>query len=159
MLKYSINAFWSDEDECYVALIPELPGLSAFGDTPEEAVAEAKIAADGFVKVLQEDGCEIPEPKKLKIHSGQTRLRLPKTLHSALTQEARSEGISLNSYIVYLLSERHTTYKTDNNIETIKNILMGSMWDTAKPATDKPTSNYFVQEFGTFDSETRDIVK
>jgi len=56
MFKYSVNTYWSDEDEGYVAFIPELPGLSAFGDTPEEAVAEAKIAADGFIKVLQEDG-------------------------------------------------------------------------------------------------------
>jgi len=42
------------------------PGLSAFGDTPEEAVEEAKIAVEGFLKVYEEDGCQIPEPEILK---------------------------------------------------------------------------------------------
>ena len=50
--KYFI--FWSDEDGCFVALIPQLPGLSAFGDTPEEALKEALVAAGGMLKVLAE---------------------------------------------------------------------------------------------------------
>lgn len=62
MFKYSIQLFWSEEDDSYVATIEEFPGLSAFGDTPEEAAREARIAAEGFIKVLQEDGELIPEP-------------------------------------------------------------------------------------------------
>jgi hypothetical protein len=44
---YHINVFWSDEDGCYVADIPDLAFCSAFGDTPEEAlrqVLQAKAA-------------------------------------------------------------------------------------------------------------------
>ena len=74
MFKYSVNVSWSDEDDCYIALIPKLPGLSVFGDTPEEAVAEAKIAAKGFIKVFKEDGCEIPRPHKLAARSGQRQI-------------------------------------------------------------------------------------
>jgi predicted RNase H-like HicB family nuclease len=59
MFKYSINLTWSNENNCYVAPVSEFPGLSAFGDTPEEAV-------EGFLKVYEEDGCPIPEPKILK---------------------------------------------------------------------------------------------
>ena len=44
MFKYSINLTWSDEDNCYVATVSEFPGLSAFGDTPEEAAEEASPA-------------------------------------------------------------------------------------------------------------------
>ena len=62
MFKYSINLDWSNEDDCYLATIKEFPGLSAFGDTPEQAAHEAQIAAEAMIEVLKEDGEEIPEP-------------------------------------------------------------------------------------------------
>lgn len=62
MFKYSINLIFSEEDGGYIATIPEFPGLSAFGATPEEAAKEAKIAAEGFMDVYREDGMAIPEP-------------------------------------------------------------------------------------------------
>ena len=37
MKDYHVNLFWSDEDDCYVADVPDLFACSAFGDTPEEA--------------------------------------------------------------------------------------------------------------------------
>ena len=40
--------------------------------------------------------------------SGQFRLRVPKTLHAELVREAKAQGVSLNSYILYLLSTRHS---------------------------------------------------
>lgn len=127
MFKYSINLTWSDEDDCYVATVSEFPGLSAFGDTPEEAIEEAKIAVEGFLKVYKEDGCPIPEPEILKPFSGQTRLRLPKSLHAALSQEALKEGVSLNSYIVYLLSERHVSKKLEKELTDLKNLVLLSV--------------------------------
>ncbi len=107
MFKYSISLSWSDEDEGYIAVIPELPGLSAFGETPEEAAKEVINASEGYIEVLKEDGCELPEPERIKTFSGQTRLRLPKSLHASLSAEAEKEGVSLNTYIVSLLSERN----------------------------------------------------
>ena len=53
MDKYSINIMWTDEDEGYIATIPEFPGLSAFGESPEEAIGEAKIALAGFIEVYK----------------------------------------------------------------------------------------------------------
>jgi len=120
MFKYSINLEWSNEDECYISTIQEFPGLSAFGETPEEAVKEAKIAAKGFIEVLKEDGDEIPKPITKKHFSGQTRLRLPKSLHQGLTLEAAKEGISLNTYIVMLVSERNNTKKIEKKLDKIE---------------------------------------
>jgi predicted RNase H-like HicB family nuclease len=66
IFKYSVQLSWSDEDECYIATIKEFPGLSAFGDTPEEAAHEARIAAEGMIEDLKEDGEDVPEPVTLR---------------------------------------------------------------------------------------------
>ena len=63
MRDYHINVFYSEEDEAYVADIPDLPLCSAFGDTPESAVHEVLIARDLWIEVAQEDGRPIPEPR------------------------------------------------------------------------------------------------
>jgi len=44
MRKYTIGIFFSEEDEGYIAVVPELPGCSAFGETEEEALKEIKVA-------------------------------------------------------------------------------------------------------------------
>jgi len=54
-MKHSISLAWSEEDSCYVATVAEFPGLSAFGESPKEAIEEAKIAIEGFLKVYKED--------------------------------------------------------------------------------------------------------
>lgn len=66
MFMYSVNLIWSKEDGAYMASVPEFPNLSAFGKTPGEAAREAEIAARGFMEVMREDGCEIPEPHILE---------------------------------------------------------------------------------------------
>lgn len=59
---YHVNIFWSEEDDCYVADIPDLH-CSAFGDTAAEALAELEIAKELWLEVAREDGMEIPEPR------------------------------------------------------------------------------------------------
>lgn len=148
MFKYSINLAWSEEDSCYVAVVAEFPGLSAFGESPEEAAEEAKIAVEGFLKVYQEDGCPIPKPATLKAFSGQTRLRLPKSLHANLNQEAQKEGVSLNTYLVSLLSERHVSKQVEKELTDLKNIVLLSILPTGeqsvKAKSDISTSRFQV---------------
>jgi len=119
MSKHSTLIQWSEEDEAYVAVVPELPGLSALGSSPEEAAKELAIAKEAFLEVLVEDGEEIPKPEVLKPFSGQTRLRLPKSLHAALANQARKEEISLNTYIVQLLSQRSALAQVKRDIERL----------------------------------------
>jgi len=47
----TVHIAWSDEDQGYIATVPELPGLSAFGETLEEALAYAQEAIAGFAEV------------------------------------------------------------------------------------------------------------
>lgn len=63
MKGYHINIFYSDEDNCYIADIPDLEFCSAHGDTPEEAVAQVNIAKQTWLECAREDGKPIPEPK------------------------------------------------------------------------------------------------
>ncbi|MBA4179133.1 MAG: type II toxin-antitoxin system HicB family antitoxin [Anaerolinea sp.] len=62
MKDYHINIFWSEDDGRYIADIPDLRYCSAFGDTPEEALAELKIARELWLQVAREEGGEIPPP-------------------------------------------------------------------------------------------------
>ena len=119
MQKYSVAIQWSQEDSGYIATIPELSGLSAFGASREEAMQELEIATEAYLEVLKENGYGLPHPDTLNSYSGQTRTRLPKGLHASLSREAKREGISLNTYIVHLLSERHINYQVDKKIERL----------------------------------------
>lgn len=59
---YGVNIFRSAEDDCFVATFPEFPNLSAFGDTWEAAVADARIVLDMALEYLAERGVEPPRP-------------------------------------------------------------------------------------------------
>lgn len=61
--RYEIGIFWSDEDEAYIAVVPNLPYCSAWGDTYEEALAQVQDAIRGHIEVRRETGRPIPEPK------------------------------------------------------------------------------------------------
>jgi predicted RNase H-like HicB family nuclease len=63
MDKYEIIIFWSDEDQAYVADVPELPGCMAHGDTYESALQNAKLAIDLWIETAKEFGDLIPLPK------------------------------------------------------------------------------------------------
>jgi len=119
MFKYSLQIKWSDEDNGYIATAPELPGLSAFGNTREEAVSELKVAAEAYLAALKESGQALPVPEKQSPYSGQIRLRMPKSLHAKLSAAAAGDDISLNTYIVTLLSERQGKREAINLIRTI----------------------------------------
>lgn len=56
MSHYHINVFYSDEDQAWVADIPDLETCSAFGSTPEQAVAEVEKARDLWLKVARDLG-------------------------------------------------------------------------------------------------------
>jgi predicted RNase H-like HicB family nuclease len=63
MKDYHINVFYSDDDRCYVADIPDLKFCSAFGDTPEEAVHEVQLAKAAWLRVAKQRGKRIPKPR------------------------------------------------------------------------------------------------
>jgi len=67
MTRYEIIIFWSDEDDAFVADVPELPGCMAHGSSYEEALANAREAINLWLNTAREFGDTIPEPKGRKL--------------------------------------------------------------------------------------------
>ena len=63
MHKYEIIIYWSNEDEAYVAEVPELPGCMAHGDTQTAALENANSAIQLWIDTAEEFGDPVPEPK------------------------------------------------------------------------------------------------
>ena len=60
---YHINIFYSEEDGGYIADIPDLDSCSAFGATPEQALAEVEEAKKAWLEAARQAGKPIPEPR------------------------------------------------------------------------------------------------
>ena len=61
---YSINVFWSAEDEAWVADVPDLAYCSATGDTPHDAVAEVEVAIEAWLEAARTSGRPVPTPSR-----------------------------------------------------------------------------------------------
>jgi predicted RNase H-like HicB family nuclease len=59
-MDYHINIFFSQEDGGYIADIPDLPGCSAFGDTPEEALRELSKAKSAWLETAKQESIPVP---------------------------------------------------------------------------------------------------
>jgi predicted RNase H-like HicB family nuclease len=63
MGKYEIIIYWSEEDQAFVADVPELPGCMAHGDSHDAALANIKEAMELWIKTAREFNDPIPKPK------------------------------------------------------------------------------------------------
>jgi predicted RNase H-like HicB family nuclease len=63
MKDYHINVFHSEENDGYIADIPDLQVCSAFGSTTEEAVRQIEVAKAAWLKAAKKEGKPIPEPR------------------------------------------------------------------------------------------------
>jgi predicted RNase H-like HicB family nuclease len=104
MTKYSRTVQWSEQDDAYLAICPELAGVSAFGDSPEEALAELDVVIELTIETYEEKGWKLPAPTVATEYSGQFRARLPRSLHQQLAQRAEAEGVSQNTLVITYLA-------------------------------------------------------
>ena len=95
----------NDESGVYwYGRILEISGCQSDGETEEELLKNLDEVLALSLEVMLEDGDPIPIPITESDFSGKFLLRLPKTLHYRLSQEAEKEGVSLNQYALYKLS-------------------------------------------------------
>jgi predicted RNase H-like HicB family nuclease len=62
MTRYPIHLSWSDEDELWIADVPDLRFCSAHGATPHDALAEVEIAIGAWIEAARASGVSIPSP-------------------------------------------------------------------------------------------------
>lgn len=103
----AVDPIPEDEGGGYMASIPQLGrfALSADGETIEEALDNLeRIKEERFSEYLTK-GLTIPEPQRdEEEYSGNFVVRIPRFLHRELALIAKSNGVSLNQFVVSLLS-------------------------------------------------------
>jgi len=63
MIKYEVIIYWSEEDQAFIAEVPELPGCLADGATYREALANVEVIIQEWLETAQELGRPIPPPR------------------------------------------------------------------------------------------------
>jgi predicted RNase H-like HicB family nuclease len=61
--RYAVIIYWSNDDQAFIAEVPELPGCAADGATYQEALANVEVIVKKWIETANELGRSIPEPK------------------------------------------------------------------------------------------------
>ena len=104
-LPYKLEIVPDSAEGGFAAAYPALRGCVTCGETPAAAAANAEDAKREWLLSALEEGLAIPEPAEETEYSGQFKLRIPRSLHRALAQHSKEEGISMNQYCLYLLTK------------------------------------------------------
>ncbi|MDY0335476.1 MAG: type II toxin-antitoxin system HicB family antitoxin [Bacteroidales bacterium] len=67
--KYEIIIFWSEQDQCFIAEVPELAGCMADGRDYQEAIQNVQIIIDEWIETAKSLGRKIPPPKRKRIYA------------------------------------------------------------------------------------------
>lgn len=62
-LRYEVIIYWSDEDQAFIAEVPELPGCAADGKTHRQALENVEVIILEWIETARDEGREIPKPK------------------------------------------------------------------------------------------------
>lgn len=90
--------------EGYLATAPELPGCITAGETPEDALRMLRDAMASWIEAAIVAGGPIPEPDGER-HGGRVLLRMPRSLHARLAEQAARENVSINQLAVTFLAD------------------------------------------------------
>ena len=94
--KYTYRVTWSEDDDEYVGLCSEFPGLSWLAPSPDEALRGIRKVIEECLKDMMENGEDIPRPISIRQYSGKFMVRVPPEVHRHLALEAAEYGVSLN---------------------------------------------------------------
>jgi len=93
-----------DDDGSYFIEFPDLPGCMTCGNSITKVIEMGEDAKKCWIESALNDGDFIPEPKAAADYPDNFKLRLPKTLYKQLADNASANGVSMNQYCLYLLS-------------------------------------------------------
>lgn len=104
--RYTYRAEWSASHGEYVGRCIELPWLSKWAPTMQEAMAAIEQAADEFIASREADGGYIPVAITDRKYSGRFLVRTSPSLHARLAVEAAEQNVSMNQWVVQKLADR-----------------------------------------------------
>ena len=151
-LEYPITLYRAEEGG-YVAEIEDLPGCITEGETLDEVYANIEQARLAWIEVAYDDELAIPLPRNEQEYSGRFLVRIPKSLHRRLAEQAKREGVSLNQYAEVLLSTNLTAASAKPNqilINSLKQVIKEGI--TTRQVFRYRTSHYIGQTL--LDQET-----
>ena len=117
-LEYPFNVL-ADPDGGYVIEFPDLKGCLTQADTLDEVAPMAEEARTLWIEAAYENGIDIPLPSYPEEYSGKFVLRLPRSLHRRLAESAEREGVSLNQYVVMVLSGNDAEQRIARAVEAL----------------------------------------
>ena len=94
-----------DEDGDYLAYFVEMPNVSAFSDTPEDALKELAMAWKGVKESYQKHHEPIPQAPSREADIGQVNVPVDAQLYQMLKNEAANAGISLYALVAQKLAK------------------------------------------------------
>ncbi|HEX9668294.1 MAG TPA: toxin-antitoxin system HicB family antitoxin [Thermoanaerobaculia bacterium] len=103
--QYTYRVFWSPEDEEYVGVCAELPGLSWLDKDPQTTFLGIRQAAQEGIALLREHEDPIPQPLATRAYSGSFKVRIPPEVHRGLVLEAAEQRVSLNRLVSVKLAQ------------------------------------------------------
>ena len=110
----------ADPDGGYVIMFPDLPGCMTQAETMDEIPVMAEDARRAWVSVAYADGDDIPLPSYPEEYSGKFNVRLPRSLHRALAEGAKRNGISLNQYVETVLARGESQDRIERRLEQLE---------------------------------------
>ena len=102
--RYMYRVTWSEEDQEYVGLCAEFPGLSWLEKTPEKSLQGIRRLVNESVTDLKRNKEPVPEPISTRPYSGKFGVRVPPEVHRMLAIQAAESGISINRLVSSKLS-------------------------------------------------------
>lgn len=97
-LPYTIE-LWRAPEGGWISQVRELPGCVSQGETGQEALEMIHDAMQGWLEMALEIGNPIPEPRAEEGFSGKFMVRMTRSLHRLVVEQAEREGVSLNQYM------------------------------------------------------------
>lgn len=101
---YVIKPVTDESGSYFYATVLEFDGCQSTGCTFQEAYNNLQEAMEGWIETKLENGFTVPAPLDGDKYSGKVVIQIPKSLHARLALEAEKEGVSLNQYALYKLS-------------------------------------------------------
>lgn len=96
---YTYRVSWSEDDQEFVGLCAEFPGLSWLETSPEKALAGIRRLVAATLKDMRANNEEVPTALATRSYSGKFMVRVPPEIHRMLSIQAAESGVSLNRLV------------------------------------------------------------